>query len=190
MELRLSDFLFPAVALLTFCALFAVGAVWLQANRALLDPQPAPPRKKVSNSDSTDAERAKTRREPAWWEAWIPCGTRVETPESEWTFESLLPGENSFPAAAIRAKSLPAHTSVREKLLLYGLYKQATVGEPPEAENPAPPFDVTAHEKWKAWASFRALSQEQAEAQYVDEVNRLMRTADPAARAAPSQSLL
>ena len=71
----------------------------------------------------------------------------------------------TFERAVSSAKSLPASTTDEQKLKLYGLYKQATVGPAP-AEGPSR-LNVVAFSKWSAWNDVRTLSAEQASGMYV-----------------------
>lgn len=54
---------------------------------------------------------------------------------------------------------------------LYGLYKQATVGD---NTTPAPGvFELKAKAKWNAWKKLEGISQEDAEKQYIEFVEKL-----------------
>ncbi|KAG0225371.1 hypothetical protein BGW41_004724 [Actinomortierella wolfii] len=65
--------------------------------------------------------------------------------------------------------------SDEEELLLYGAYKQATVGD---VKGPKPAFfDITARSKWQAWANMRGKSMDEAKAIYVDIVDQSLRKA-------------
>eukprot|EP00042_Codosiga_hollandica_P034888 m.251474 g.251474 ORF g.251474 m.251474 type:complete len:199 (-) comp54513_c0_seq6:986-1582(-) len=59
--------------------------------------------------------------------------------------------ESEFQAAAAQVKALPIRPSDAELLDLYGLYKQATVGDNDSAQPWAVQFEARA--KWDAWAS-------------------------------------
>eukprot|EP00461_Guttulinopsis_vulgaris_P010231 UN10305 len=78
----------------------------------------------------------------------------------------------SFAAAAEKAKTLPATTTNEEKLKLYGLYKQATVGD----INIDQPWavQVEARAKWDAWAANKGMSKEEAEQKYIAVVDELV----------------
>ena len=57
--------------------------------------------------------------------------------------------EDDFQTAAEEAKALPSSVSNEDKLELYSLYKQATVGD---CDVPKPGFlDFTGKAKWDAW---------------------------------------
>jgi len=60
--------------------------------------------------------------------------------------------------------------SNEEKLKLYGLYKQATVGDVTGSQPWA--VQVEARAKWDAWNSQKGKSKEAAMKEYVEEVNR------------------
>jgi diazepam-binding inhibitor (GABA receptor modulating acyl-CoA-binding protein) len=59
-----------------------------------------------------------------------------------------------------------------EKLKLYGLYKQATVG----SERPARPkiFNIDGRMKWDAWAAEEKLSKDEARQGYADLAKELI----------------
>ena len=77
-------------------------------------------------------------------------------------------------AALVGDKNTPvARKSTRaEKLKLYGLYKQASVG----SDRPARPgvFNVDGRMKWDAWAAEEKLSKEEARQGYVDLAKELI----------------
>jgi diazepam-binding inhibitor (GABA receptor modulator, acyl-CoA-binding protein) len=91
---------------------------------------------------------------------------------------------DSFARASAKAKSLPASTTNAQKLQLYGLYKQATVG-PPKGRAPSV-FDAVGHAKWKAWNEVRQLTVEQAMHAYCDLVGVPAPSSEGALGAAPS----
>lgn len=66
---------------------------------------------------------------------------------------------------------LPTRPSDDELLELYGLYKQATVGDN-ETEKPGM-FDFKGKYKWEAWNKLKGLSQEEAEQKYIALVDEL-----------------
>lgn len=63
-----------------------------------------------------------------------------------------------------------------ELLKLYGLYKQATVGDV-NTERPGV-FDFKAKYKWDAWNELKGLSQAEAEKKYIELVNELLEKYD------------
>ncbi|CCE85285.1 Piso0_004870 [Millerozyma farinosa CBS 7064] len=59
-----------------------------------------------------------------------------------------------------------------ELLELYGLYKQATVGD---NNTPQPSvFNMKNNYKWKAWDKLKGTSQEDAEKQYIELADELL----------------
>jgi diazepam-binding inhibitor (GABA receptor modulating acyl-CoA-binding protein) len=74
--------------------------------------------------------------------------------------------------AAERLKTLTERPSNDEFLNLYGLYKQATVGDN-RASKPGM-FDMKGQFKWKAWKDKSGMSQEDAADAYVELVDRLL----------------
>ncbi|KAB2623679.1 acyl-CoA-binding protein-like [Pyrus ussuriensis x Pyrus communis] len=73
--------------------------------------------------------------------------------------------EEEFKEYAEKAKSLPPRTTDADKLILYGLYKQATVGSVNIS-------DPTERAKWDAW---KAVDEEHEEAmtEYIVKVKHL-----------------
>ena len=78
--------------------------------------------------------------------------------------------KDQFGASIEKAKGLPNQNN--ETLLeLYGLYKQATVGDV-EGDRPGG-FDFRAQAKFDAWEQKRGLSSEDAMQSYIELVDRL-----------------
>jgi diazepam-binding inhibitor (GABA receptor modulating acyl-CoA-binding protein) len=77
----------------------------------------------------------------------------------------------AFEKAAAEVKVLPTRPSDDELLVLYGLYKQATVGD----NNTEQPWMVQleARAKWDAWNKYKGTSQDDARKQYIDHVENL-----------------
>jgi acyl-CoA-binding protein len=75
-----------------------------------------------------------------------------------------------FERATARAKQLPGQTD--EVLLeLYGLYKQATVGDVTGDEPGV--FDFVGRAKYDAWSARRGLSRDEAMGAYIRRVDEL-----------------
>ncbi|KAL0953254.1 hypothetical protein HGRIS_004506 [Hohenbuehelia grisea] len=85
-----------------------------------------------------------------------------------------------FDKAVAIVQSLPADGPVKptndQKLVFYGLYKQATIGDN-ETSKPGM-FDLTGKYKWQAWTDVKGLSKEDAKAQYVEKLLEVLRAAD------------
>jgi diazepam-binding inhibitor (GABA receptor modulating acyl-CoA-binding protein) len=79
-----------------------------------------------------------------------------------------------FLKAADDAKNLKAKPTDAEMLELYGLYKQATVGDV-NTDRPGM-LDFKGKAKWDAWESRKGLSKVDAEKQYILVVKRLVET--------------
>ena len=62
--------------------------------------------------------------------------------------------------------------SDESKAKIYGLYKQATVGDV-NIERPSGLLDWTGKAKWDAWKACEGISQEEAKVQYCSYVNDL-----------------
>lgn len=77
-----------------------------------------------------------------------------------------------FNAAAERVKTLTKRPTDEEFLELYGLFKQATVGD----NNTAKPgmFDLKGKAKWEWWNKQKGKSQDDAKTQYIEFVNQLV----------------
>jgi diazepam-binding inhibitor (GABA receptor modulating acyl-CoA-binding protein) len=82
--------------------------------------------------------------------------------------------ENSeqFINATLIVKTLKSKPSNSELCSLYGLYKQATLGN----NNTVKPsiFDLTGNSKWSAWSNNINMSTYDAEVQYITLVNKLI----------------
>lgn len=78
---------------------------------------------------------------------------------------------SEFEAAALEVKSLTTKPTDADLLILYGLFKQATVGD---NSTPAPGmFDFKGKAKHAAWLAKAGLSKEDAETQYIAKVAEL-----------------
>jgi diazepam-binding inhibitor (GABA receptor modulating acyl-CoA-binding protein) len=78
---------------------------------------------------------------------------------------------SSFEDACEKAKTLAAKMTDSDKLTLYSLFKQATVGD---CTTPCPSFlDVVGKAKWDAWKERKGLPKEAAKKVYVDVVSRI-----------------
>mmetsp|Transcript_40991 Transcript_40991/g.108340 ORF Transcript_40991/g.108340 Transcript_40991/m.108340 type:complete len:316 (-) Transcript_40991:331-1278(-) len=75
-----------------------------------------------------------------------------------------------FATAAAAAKVLPNMPN-EDKLRLYALYKQATVGPAPDSSNTTV-FDFVGQQKYKAWDAVRKLSADEARREYISLVTK------------------
>jgi len=77
----------------------------------------------------------------------------------------------AFKKAAEEVKTLATDPSNDEKLKIYSLYKQATIGD----VNTSRPgmLDMTGKAKWDAWNGRKGTSKEDAEAEYITTVEEL-----------------
>ena len=80
-----------------------------------------------------------------------------------------------FEQAVADSKKLTEQPSNDSLLLLYALYKQATVGDAP-AEGPSNPFDFIAKAKYNAWVEQRGTTSEKAMESYISVVQALKDT--------------
>lgn len=79
-----------------------------------------------------------------------------------------------FESAATAVQSLPKTPSDTDKLKLYGLYKQATVGD--NTTDKPGMLDFKGKMKWQAWEDKKGLSQEEAEKEYIALVKEFQET--------------
>lgn len=87
--------------------------------------------------------------------------------------------KEEFEEYAEKAKTLPENTTNENKLILYGLYKQATVGN----VNTSRPgiFNLRERAKWDAWKAVEGKSTEEAMNDYITKVKQLLEEAAAAA---------
>lgn len=78
----------------------------------------------------------------------------------------------SVEEAAERLKTLTERPTNEEFLELYGLYKQATVGD--NRTSKPGMFDMKGQFKWKAWNEKSGMSQDEAADAYVSLVDELL----------------
>ncbi|PSC75802.1 acyl-binding [Micractinium conductrix] len=79
--------------------------------------------------------------------------------------------KEDFDRAAEEAKTLPDNTTDQDKLDLYGLFKQASVGD---VNTPKPGLlDFKGKAKWGAWEKQKGKSQEAAMQEYIELVASL-----------------
>ncbi|EFN56877.1 hypothetical protein CHLNCDRAFT_144518 [Chlorella variabilis] len=79
--------------------------------------------------------------------------------------------KEDFDKAAEEAKALPDNTSNDDKLSLYGLFKQATVGDNTTSRPGI--FEPKGKAKWDAWDKEKGKSKEEAMQAYIDLVQSL-----------------
>ena len=81
--------------------------------------------------------------------------------------------QKEFLEATVRVNSLKNKPSNDILLELYGLYKQATIGD---INTPIPPFwDVKSRAKWDGWNFYKTTPKEKAMKSYIRLVKRLER---------------
>ncbi|KAF8425620.1 putative acyl-coA-binding protein [Tirmania nivea] len=76
-----------------------------------------------------------------------------------------------FETAAAEVQNLKSKPTDDELLKLYGLYKQATIGDN-DTSKPGM-FDLKGKYKWQAWVDLKGTSQEEAEKSYIAFVDGL-----------------
>jgi diazepam-binding inhibitor (GABA receptor modulator, acyl-CoA-binding protein) len=81
--------------------------------------------------------------------------------------------EDEFLSAQQRVNNLSRRPSDQQLLEIYGLYKQATLGD--VTGNRPGGFDFKGRAKWEAWKQRLGLSREEAMKGYVEVVERLER---------------
>ena len=87
--------------------------------------------------------------------------------------------QEDFELYAAKVKTLTESPSNENLLILYGLYKQATVG-PVNTARPGV-FNMKEKAKWDAWKAVEGKSKEEAMADYITKVKQLLEEAGIAA---------
>jgi len=87
---------------------------------------------------------------------------------------TLLDMSADFLKAAEDVRKLKTKPTDAEMLELYGLYKQATIGDV-NTDRPGM-LDFTGKAKWDEWSKRKGLSKPDAEVQYISVVKRLIDT--------------
>jgi len=79
--------------------------------------------------------------------------------------------ENSFNMSCMLVKTLVKPPNDKDLLYLYGMYKQATIGNC-NVEEPAK-FSMKAHAKWEAWNKNKDMDKSVAMAFYISKVDEI-----------------
>ncbi|XP_020217461.1 acyl-CoA-binding domain-containing protein 1 isoform X1 [Cajanus cajan] len=87
--------------------------------------------------------------------------------------------KEDFEQHAEKVKTLPSSPSNENLLILYGLFKQATVG-PVNTARPGI-FNMKDRAKWDAWKAVEGKSKEEAMSDYITKVKQLFEEASIAA---------
>jgi diazepam-binding inhibitor (GABA receptor modulator, acyl-CoA-binding protein) len=77
-----------------------------------------------------------------------------------------------FEAAVEQSKNLSSRPDNQTLLQLYGLFKQASLGDNP-GEKPSNPFDIVGRAKYEAWAKWAGTSAEDAMTKYLEIFEKL-----------------
>ncbi|CAM6128859.1 unnamed protein product [Calypogeia fissa] len=102
-------------------------------------------------------------------------GEKTRFGEMQWTFHLGRSTEiqtEDFDKAAKDAVTLPTSTTDESKLILYGLFKQATVGNMNTSRLGM--FNFKGKAKWDAWKKVKGKSKEEAQQDYVTKVTQLL----------------
>ncbi|GKD77954.1 acyl-CoA-binding protein, partial [Tanacetum coccineum] len=83
--------------------------------------------------------------------------------------------KEEFEEYAEKAKGLPQTTTNEDLLIIYGLYKQATVG-PVTTTRPGI-FNQRDRAKWDAWKAVEAKTKDEAMTDYITKVKQLLEAA-------------
>ncbi|XP_042437582.1 acyl-CoA-binding protein-like [Zingiber officinale] len=83
--------------------------------------------------------------------------------------------KEEFQEHAEKARTLPNTTTNESLLIIYGLYKQATVG-PINTSRPGI-FNQRDRAKWDAWKAVESKSQEEAMSDYIAKIKQLLEEA-------------
>jgi diazepam-binding inhibitor (GABA receptor modulating acyl-CoA-binding protein) len=82
--------------------------------------------------------------------------------------------EKEFKKYCNLVKLLPKRPTDEDLLLLYGLYKQATLGDNTLKE-PSGMFNVKEKRKWKSWYELQGMDKSSAMSNYINKVNELIK---------------
>merc|ERR1711976_722620 len=85
---------------------------------------------------------------------------------------TIMPNSAEFTKAAEDVKALPKKPADAELLELYGLYKQATVGD--NGTDRPGMLDFKGKAKWDAWDGRKGMSTEDAEKEYIAVVDKMI----------------
>ena len=127
---------------------------------------------RISNKTISDARRKDEKSD----------ANTVETDQESDSSPSPIHGplQSMFQQAVIKSRSLPCSTSNSptaqgEKLVLYGLYKQACLGNRPDSSILKVPsrLHVVERAKYDAWGKCINMSKEEAMIRYIDAVQQL-----------------
>lgn len=101
----------------------------------------------------------------------MPCSRTELTESHQLRVYVCLGPQEDFDVAAEEAKTLPDSINNDDKLALYGLFKQATIGD----VNTSRPgiFDPKGRAKWDAWEKNKGMSSEDAMKKYIELVEQL-----------------
>ncbi|KAG8037671.1 hypothetical protein G9C98_005882 [Cotesia typhae] len=80
--------------------------------------------------------------------------------------------QEEFEKAALEVKELASQPSEEDLLILYGLYKQATVGDC-NIDRPGI-FNLKGRAKWDAWNAKKGIDKEVAQKDYIKKVAQLV----------------
>lgn len=94
--------------------------------------------------------------------------------------------QSDFEKAQADLKKLPEEPDVGAKLKIYGLFKQAMMGDV-SGKRPGA-LDFAGRAKFDSWQSFQGISKEDAQKQYADLVNSLLKEANISADASGTSS--
>ncbi|KFK44940.1 hypothetical protein AALP_AA1G322500 [Arabis alpina] len=83
--------------------------------------------------------------------------------------------KEDFEEHAVNVKKLTVSPSNEDLLILYGLYKQATVG-PVDTSRPGM-FSMKERAKWDAWKAVEAKTTDEAMSDYITKVKQLLEAA-------------
>ncbi|KAJ2744668.1 Acyl-CoA-binding domain-containing protein 1 [Coemansia sp. BCRC 34301] len=92
---------------------------------------------------------------------------------SKLSAEELKVLQEDFDKAAKKAPTLPDSVTNVEKLALYGLFKQATVGEITDKTPKPGMFDIAGKAKFKAWTEKKGMDKVKAQKEYIALVETL-----------------
>mmetsp|Transcript_15998 Transcript_15998/g.24940 ORF Transcript_15998/g.24940 Transcript_15998/m.24940 type:complete len:392 (+) Transcript_15998:144-1319(+) len=112
---------------------------------------------------------------------------RKEKDKNRNTSTIPAPAHQAFQEAA---NTVASSTTLQQgdKLLLYGLYKQATIGDIPPNTTPPSKLNVVAYYKYESWKKFAGMPKEIAMLQYITVVKELVANGGSATAASRSEN--
>lgn len=120
----------------------------------------------LSNGDVTRVDAASTEID-----SWLEQASPLRSTAAAMSYGDVMSLADDFEAAQTRVQALSSAPSQSDMLALYGLFKQAKVGDV-QGKRPGM-LDLKGRAKYDAWAERKGTSKDDAMKAYVDLVDRL-----------------